>query len=110
MNRFSALLIGSLTLLAACSQDRSLTRTPATASAPPAAPAPQPVAAGTGMRTGVVVADQANLRAAPNNRARRIALLPRGTTVDIVEIAGAWAKVRAAGEEGYVFARSLRPE
>ena len=109
MNRFSALLIGSLTLLAACSEDRSLTRTPATASAP-AAPAPPPVAAGTGMRTGVVVAGQANLRAAPNNRARRIALLPRGTTVDIVEIAGAWAKVRAAGEEGYVFARSLRPE
>ena len=109
MNRFSVLLIGSLTLLAACSEDRSLTRTPATASAP-AAPAPQPVAAGTGMRTGVVVADQANLRAAPNNRARRIALLPRGTTVDIVQVAGAWAKVRTAGEEGYVFARSLRPE
>ena len=108
MNRISAFLIGSLTLLAACGEDRSLTRTPATAAAPP--PAPQPIPAATGMRTGVVVADQANLRAAPNNRARRIALLPRGTAVDIVEVAGAWAKVRAAGEEGYVFARSLRPE
>jgi hypothetical protein len=106
MTKIASALIVSTLLLAACGQDQP----PPARPAPAAQPAPAPVAAGPGMRTGVVTASSANLRAGPNNRARRIALLPRGTEVDIIEVAGAWAKVRAAGEEGYVFARSLRPQ
>jgi 2',3'-cyclic-nucleotide 2'-phosphodiesterase/3'-nucleotidase len=105
-------LILSAALIGACDRDRSLTRAPPapSAAAPPAATAPisQPVAPGPSVRTSVVSAASANLREGPSNRARRIASLPRGTEVEVVEFVGAWAKVRTGGNEGYVFARSLR--
>ena len=107
MNRIAYVVIASAVVLGACDRDR---QPAARAPAPVAtAPAALPVAPGPSTRTSVVSAASANLRERPSNTARRIALLQRGTEVEVIEIAGAWAKVRADGNEGYVFAQSLRP-
>jgi len=96
MRIISGALILSTALIGACNRDRSLTRAPPapSAAAPPGATAPvsQPVAPGPSVRNSVVSAASANLRESPSNSARRIALLPRGTEVEVVEFVGAWRR------------------
>jgi uncharacterized protein YgiM (DUF1202 family) len=97
--------------LSACGGDDRSRQPAARAPAPVAtAPATLPVAPGPSTRNSVVNASTANLRERASNSARRIAVLQRGTEVEVIEIAGTWARVRAGGEEGYVLAQSLRPE
>ncbi len=55
-----------------------------------------------------VSATTANLRATGSNRARVLARLRRGTEVEVLESGGAWTKVRAGQNEGYIYTRSLR--
>ena len=88
--------------LAACAQDQ--------AAAPAGTPAPAPVAAAPApmTHTATVTATTANLRATGSNRARVVARLRRGTEVEVLESGGAWTKVRAGQNEGYIFSRSLR--
>src|SRR5262245_35107984 len=109
MKRLACALMMTALGLAACGgdQDRQAARAPAPVAAAPAA---LPVAPGPSTRTSVVSAASANLRERPSNTGQRIARLQRGTEVEVIEIAGDWARVRAGGNEGYVFARSLRAE
>ncbi|MCW5983411.1 MAG: DUF3380 domain-containing protein [Bryobacteraceae bacterium] len=64
------------------------------------------------MITGIVTASQLNLRAGPSTSDRRLGSLPRGTTLEILALAGRWYRVRAGALEGFVhgdFIRLLDP-
>lgn len=97
-----ALALTAAMALAACAQDQ------AAAPAPTPAPAPVAAAPATRMAMATVSATTANLRATGSNRARVLARLRRGTEVEVLESGGAWTKVRAGQNEGFIYTRSLR--
>lgn len=57
-----------------------------------------------------VTGSHVNLRAEPSGRSSRLARLPRGTLVELIETSGAWAKVAPpdGGEPGWMHSRYLR--
>lgn len=64
---------------------------------------------GTGSYTAYVTTTgkNLNLRSAPSTGASIVAKLANGTAVTVLSISGGWAKVKAAGREGYVSAQYL---
>ncbi|MBL8837475.1 MAG: SH3 domain-containing protein [Alphaproteobacteria bacterium] len=98
------LALSASLLLAACAQDQAAAPAPA----PARAATPAVAAAAPAARTATVSATTANLRAQPNNRARVLARLRRGTEVQVMETSGQWTKVMSGSNEGYIFSRSLR--
>ena len=78
------------------------------ATSPPPGPAPAPASSG-GRTVKIAVKTQglsANLRAAPGGRV--LAGIPAGSDATILETRGQWARVSAAGREGWMD-RSLLP-
>jgi uncharacterized protein YgiM (DUF1202 family) len=75
--------------------------TPAPPAAPPSAPAP----AEKPRQTRVIGTDLANFREQPGIRGRILAVLKRGTRVEVLEEKGDWYRVRLEdGREGWVAA------
>lgn len=59
-------------------------------------------------RTGVVTANQLNLREEPSTSGKLVMTLARGTKVDVLEPSGAWYRVKAQGHTGFVHGDWIR--
>ena len=54
-----------------------------------------------------VVASEVNLRDTPTTSGKILALIPKGTSVEVTTCTGGWCQVSFNGQQGYVISRNL---